>query len=266
MGKKKAAKELTIEEQLQQDRKIGLSFIESEVQHFNEPTYKFEIGEKVQYGALKDCTVKEILYDGKVYGLHCIFTKENYGDPYDKEVYRIVGWTDVRPLTKGKSNFAKNRDVKINFNNSTIGSLIHKYYGFGVDMNPEYQRGYVWEQKDKQLLIDSIFNNIDIGKFAFIHLDNKKCAETGNGYEILDGKQRLGAIIDFYENRYPYNGVYYNELSEDDRNAFLDHHIVQGEVREADRKLILKYFLILNTTGKSMDRYWLNKIEKMIEE
>lgn len=188
MARKKVNKELTIEEQLQKERENELSFIKDEVPHLNEPTYRFEIGDKVEYGALKDCTVKEVLYDGKVYGLHCISTEENYGNPYDREVYRVAGWTSVRPLTNGDSKFSKNQNVKINFNNSIIESLIHKYYAFGVDMNPEYQRGYVWKSEDKQLLIDSIFNNIDIGKFAFIHLDDKKWAETGNGYEILDGK------------------------------------------------------------------------------
>lgn len=266
MARKKVNKELTIEEQLQKERENGLSFIKDEVPHLNEPTYRFEVGDKVKYGALKDCTVKEVLYDGKVYGLHCIATEENYGNPYDREVYRVAGWTSVRPLTGGDSKFSKNQDVKINFVNSMIESLIHKYYAFGVDMNPEYQRGYVWELEDKQLLIDSIFNNIDIGKFAFIHLNDKKWAETGNGYEILDGKQRLSTIIDFYENRFPYNGVYYNDLSAKDKNVFLNHHIVQGEVREADRKAVLKYFLMLNRTGKSMDQSQLDKVEKMLEE
>ena len=80
-------------------------------------------------------------------------------------------------------------------------------------MNPDYQRDYVWELSDKQLLIDSIFNNIDIGKFAFIHLDYKTWNKTGYAYEILDGKQRLKTIIDFYENRFSYKGIYYNDLS-----------------------------------------------------
>lgn len=76
MARKKVNKELTIEEQLQQERENGLSFIKDEVPHLNEPTYKFEVGDKVKYGALKDCTVKEVLYDGKVYGLHCISTED----------------------------------------------------------------------------------------------------------------------------------------------------------------------------------------------
>ena len=266
MAKRKIEKELTTEEQKKIDKENGLNFIKDKLQHLNEPTYKFEIGEKVSYGNFKDCTVEEILYDGKVYGLRCIATEKNHGNPYDREVYRVVEWTSVRPLANGDSKFSKNQDVIINFSNTTIESLIHKYYAFGVDMNPEYQRGYVWELEDKQLLVDSIFNNIDIGKFAFIYLDDKKWAETVNGYEILDGKQRLSAIIEFYENRFPYNGVYYNDLSAKDKNVFLNHIIAQGDVREADRKAVLKYFLMLNRTGKVMSQSQLDKVEKMLEE
>ena len=67
---------------------------------------------------------------------------------------------DIRVIKQNESNFAKNQDVIINFNNSTIESLLHTYYNFGINMNPDYQRDYVWTMEDKLLLIDSIFNNI----------------------------------------------------------------------------------------------------------
>lgn len=263
---RKPAKELTAEEILKQQREQQLRLMEDEINNLNEPTYKFEIGDKVAYGAFKECTVAEILYGGKVYGLHCISIEEKYGIQSEEEVYRVAAWVGVRPIPTGDSNFSRNNDVRINFINSSIESLLHKYYSFGVNMNPDYQRGYVWDLEDKQLLIDSIFNNIEIGKFAFIHLDDENWTKTGKGYEILDGKQRLCAIVEFYENRFPYNGVYYNELSKKDRNVFLNRMVAQGEVREADRKAILKYFIMLNRTGKVMDKKHLEKVEKMLEE
>ena len=39
----------------QKDKENGLNFIKDKLQHLNEPTYKFEIGEKVSYGNFKDC-------------------------------------------------------------------------------------------------------------------------------------------------------------------------------------------------------------------
>lgn len=115
--------------------------IKEEVGNLNEPTYFFNIGDKVQLGSLKESTVEEVLYDGKVYVLRCIATNNNYGKPYDYETYRAAGWTEVRPLNNGNTSFANNQDVRINFMNCTINSLFSKYYHFGVDMQPDYQEG-----------------------------------------------------------------------------------------------------------------------------
>ena len=166
--KKTEKKELTAEEKLEQEKAIEISHMQMKIPHINEPSYRFNIGDKVSYGLMKSAVVDDILYDGKAYGLKCIATEYNYGNPYDHEVYRVVAWMDVRPCNHGNTNFARNQDIKLYFNDSTIESLINKHYFFGVNFEPDYQRGYVWTQEDKELLIDSIFNNIDIGKFVFI--------------------------------------------------------------------------------------------------
>ena len=263
---RKAKKELTLEERLEQERDRELSFIEDRVQYINEPTYSFNIGDEVIYGSLKKSVIKEVLYDGKVYGLLCTATDNNYGNPYDYQTYRIVAWMDIRVIKQNESNFAKNQDLRINFNNSTIESLIHTYYNFGINMNPDYQRDYVWAIEDKLLLIDSIFNNIDIGKIVLIHHSTSTWTESGYGYEILDGKQRLNALVEFYEDRFSYMGKYYSDLSGMDKYTFKNHPIDIGNIEEFDKKVILKYFLMLNRTGKVMDQKHLDKVEQMYQE
>lgn len=263
MAKKK---ELTVEEKLIQEKQNALNNIERELAYINEPSYLFNLGDKVRYGNLKESIVDEILYDGKVYGLKCIATNNNYGHPYDYETYRVVSWTEIRPLEHGDTSFAENQDVKLYFNNSHIESLIHKHYHFGVDFNPDYQRGYVWTQEDKELLLDSVFKNIDIGKFVFIRLSDYEWMERNFGYEILDGKQRLSTLIDFYENKIAYKGKYYNDLSGMDKAVFKNHMVSVAEVNETDKKTILKYFLMLNRTGKAMDETHLKAVEDMLSE
>lgn len=63
---------------------------------------------------------------------------------------------------------------------------------------PDFQREpHLWNLKDKQLLIDSILNDIDIPKL-YLH-------ETERGiYEVVDGQQRLWAIWEFIDNEYSY--------------------------------------------------------------
>lgn len=265
MAKKKVKKELTIEEKLQQEKKRGLEEIQSELSFINTPSYYFNVGDKVSYGALKESVVEEVLYGGKVYVLKCIATENNYGNPYNYETYRVTSWVNVRPIgCSTDTKFTENRDIKLFYNNLTIESLIYYHYHFGIDFDPDYQRGYVWDQKNKELLLDSIFKNIDIGKFVLIHLSDEEWYKRGIGYEILDGKQCLSTLIEFYENKLSYKGKYYNDLSRMDKRTFNNHKIAVAEVRETDKKTVLKYFLMLNRTGKSMDESHLAEVENML--
>lgn len=262
MAKKR---ELTKEEKLQREKESGLSNIEKKVPYLSTPSYFFGVGDKVSYGALKESVVEEVLYDGKVYVLKCIATDNNYGDPFDYETYRVASWVDIRPIGNNTdTNFSKNQDVRLDYYNSTVDSLMSYHYNSGIDFNPYYQRGYVWDDKDKELLLDSIFKNIDIGKFVLIHLSDRKWMDGGFCYEILDGKQRLSTLIEFYENKLPYKGKYFNDLSRMDKRAFIEHQVAVAEVRETDKKTVLRYFLMLNRTGKSMDKSHLLEVEKML--
>lgn len=75
-----------------------------------------------------------------------------------------------------------------------------------IDFSPSYQRGAgLWSDQDKAYLIDSILNGFDIPKlymadyqYGYSALNKKKLP-----YAIIDGKQRLGAIFDFFESKFP---------------------------------------------------------------
>jgi len=67
-----------------------------------------------------------------------------------------------------------------------------------IDPKPAYQRGPVWNEPKKQLLIDSILRKYDIPK---IYL--RKLPPGGRfEHEIADGQQRLRAIWDFVAGNY----------------------------------------------------------------
>ncbi|MEW6182504.1 MAG: DUF262 domain-containing protein [Bacillota bacterium] len=73
-----------------------------------------------------------------------------------------------------------------------------------IDFEPPYQRrGRLWSKSDKAFLIDSIINQYDIPKvyiadftFGISSLNKKRLP-----YAIIDGKQRLEAIFDFFEGK-----------------------------------------------------------------
>ena len=85
-------------------------------------------------------------------------------------------------------------------------------------------------------------------------------------YEIVDGKQRLNALMQYYENRFPYKGYYYRDLSGKDKGFFLRHNVVYADIENCNRKEILNIFLMLNTTGRKMEENDLEKARRMLEE
>lgn len=220
-----------------------------------EPTYTHNIGEHVRFGHLKNCVICDIQeIDGEViYGF-------SYGENGDEYMYDA--WYNVRKdISRGITSFSSDDDVRIHFYNTTLESLLQKYYLSGVDMNPPYQRDYVWDDKDRESLLDSIFNHIEIGKFAFIEKDYT----SDVAFEILDGKQRLSTLLAFYENRFPYKGAYFDDLSQKDRNTFLNTNISIGTTREMSMEQVYKYFYKLNKCGKVMDEAHLEQIKNLIE-
>lgn len=77
-----------------------------------------------------------------------------------------------------------------------------------IDMDPPYQRrGGLWSPADKAYLIDSILNGFDIPKLyiADFNWGDSPLNRKRLPYAIIDGKQRLEAVFDFYEGRIALN-------------------------------------------------------------
>jgi Protein of unknown function DUF262. len=236
--------------------------------HKIEPTLRYKVGERVQRGCVKSSIVTEVLDDGQILKLHEIYTDTNYGRPLDYERDDYVLWHQVVPYRTFKENdaipiFVHKSDIQLNYSQRDLSGFFTTVYSFGLDMDPEYQRGNVWNIEDKVALIDSIFNDVDIGKFVFILLEySNECIPL---YEILDGKQRISAIIDFHENRFAYKGKLYHELNRRDQNHFENYSISWAEVKNVTLKQKLEYFLRLNTSGKPQDPEHMKKIRRLCQ-
>lgn len=69
-----------------------------------------------------------------------------------------------------------------------------------VDLDPPYQReSDVWKQATRSVLIDSIINGLDVPKLYFETATSRRIGPDGLTYQyaVIDGKQRLEAIIAF---------------------------------------------------------------------
>lgn len=229
----------------------------------NNPTRFFSVKERVFWGAHKEVYIEEIRKDGLYYIIRCVNVQRNRETPPADELHAIA-WHDIFKTDGHKpTTFKKEEQYRIIQSNSSIESLLHMVYHSGVEFDVEYQREHVWELKDKVALIDSIFNNIDIGKFVFVQ---RPFSVRDKAYEIIDGKQRLSAICEFYEDRFMYNGFFFSELSFRDKNKFENHSVVYGTLTNPTKEQIYDAFIKLNTCGKPMEHKHIEKVQKLLEE
>lgn len=135
-----------------------------------------------------------------------------------------------------------------------------------IDFDPPYQRrGRLWSNQDKAYLIDSIINGFDVPKLylADFQFGQSQLNIAKLPYAIIDGKQRLEAVFDFFENTLTLNSDFrfrkdpslklgglslrdlrnsYGKVAEEFENASLDMMSVVAE-DEAD---INEIFVRLN--------------------
>jgi len=83
-------------------------------------------------------------------------------------------------------------------------TIANFYEGFELgkyNFDPPYQRRSLWTDEKKSFLIDSILKNYPIPPI-FLH---QKIDDTSGKtkYDVIDGKQRLTAIVDFIQNLIP---------------------------------------------------------------
>lgn len=178
-----------------------------------------------------------------------------------------VPWYDLAKDAQKDTKFTVDNLSQLFFGNTDLECLLHYAYYFGIDFDVDYQRGYVWNQEDKEALIESIFNGCDIGKFVLVRRPYNVKDDVPL-YEILDGKQRFSTLLDFVEDRITYKGVKFSEMSFKDRHTIESVQCSYAKV-EADqysKKQILELFYRLNRHGKVMDTAHLEKVKKMLDE
>lgn len=105
-----------------------------------------------------------------------------------------------------------------------------------LELNPPYQRKSVWTYKDKQFFLDTIFNNYPC---PAIYLQ-KENTPKGPLYNVVDGKQRLSTVLDFYAGKIRINnqfsiarlrGKKFVDLKEEDRTVFYNYIFMVEQIR-----------------------------------
>lgn len=132
---------------------------------------------------------------------------------------------------------------------------------YGVNL----QRPFVWTEKQKSELILSMLIDRKIPPITVLVREHKI-------FKIIDGKQRLGAIVGFYNGDFPmaYEGkkYFYKDLSPKLQNKFERYNIMGVQTYDynddpmSDDDLI-NWFNLINFAGTPQDEDHMNSLREL---
>ena len=98
--------------------------------------------------------------------------------------------------------------MAFSYDSRPIQTLINQISNYnkrdGIDLRPNYQRGYIWSSDFKDKLLYSIVKGYPIGNISLRVRANKN--SKGAMQEVVDGQQRLTTIFNFVNKEYSIQG------------------------------------------------------------
>lgn len=117
-------------------------------------------------------------------------------------------------------------------------------YNGRLDIRPKYQREFVYGDKQRDEVINSIRNNFPLNVMYWM------VKEDGN-YEVLDGQQRTISIGQYVAGDFSIDNNYFHNLTTDEQKQILDYELMIYFCEGTDRER-LDWFRIVNIAGEKL--------------
>lgn len=153
--------------------------------------------------------------------------------------------------------------MEITLQKITIGQLSQDYvdnaeagvraFGGLLDVRPPYQREFVYNDKERDAVIDTVVNNYPLNVMYW--------SDRGDGtFEIIDGQQRTISICQYVHGDFAHTMQYFGNLTEDEKQQILDYELFIYVCKGTDKEK-LKWFRTINIAGKKLtDQELLNAV------
>ncbi|MDA2989031.1 MAG: DUF262 domain-containing protein [Actinomycetota bacterium] len=117
-------------------------------------------------------------------------------------------------------------------------------YGGKLDIRPPYQREFVYKDKQRDAVVDTVFKTYPLNVFYWaVRLDG--------GFEIIDGQQRTISVCQYVNNDFSFEGRYFNNLQDDEQEKFLNYEITVYRCSGTDSEK-LAWFRTINIAGEKL--------------
>lgn len=135
------------------------------------------------------------------------------------------------------------RDVIVGYKDSTEEGVVA--YGGKLDIRPKYQREFVYKEKQRNAVIETIKNEFPLNVMYWMIRDD-------GGYEVLDGQQRTISIGQYVTGDFSLNDRFFHNLTKEEQDKILDYELMIYICEGTDKERI-DWFTIINTYGEKVN-------------
>jgi len=141
--------------------------------------------------------------------------------------------------------------MKIQLNEITIREVSNGYlnndeegvvgYGGKLNIRPKYQREFIYKDKQRDAVIDTIKKNFPLNVMYWVKNED-------GSFEVLDGQQRTISFCEYFAGSFSFNNLYFHNLTDVEKNQILDYKLMIYFCEGNDKEK-LDWFRIVNIAG-----------------
>lgn len=117
-------------------------------------------------------------------------------------------------------------------------------YGGKLDVRPPYQREFIYKDKQRDEVINTINKGFPLNIMYWV------CKDDGT-FEILDGQQRTISICEYVQGNFSINYKYFHNLLDDEKEKILNYELTVYVCTGTDKEK-LEWFKIINIAGEEL--------------
>lgn len=117
-------------------------------------------------------------------------------------------------------------------------------YNGELDVRPKYQREFVYDDKKRNAVIETITDGFPLNVMYWVKNDQ-------GSFEVLDGQQRTISIGQYVNGDFSINERYFHNLTDEEQNQILDYELMIYFCEGTDKER-LDWFRIINIAGAKL--------------
>ena len=115
-------------------------------------------------------------------------------------------------------------------------------YGGKLDIRPPYQREFIYKDKQRDAVIDSVRRHFPLNVMYW-------AVRNDCNYEVIDGQQRTLSICQYVNGDFSINGLAFHNLQDDQQQQILDYKLMVYFCSGTDSEK-LDWFRTINIAGE----------------